>query len=118
MFKNLTNLASMVKQAQEMGEKMKNVGDDLKTKRVTGASGGGMVEVEMNGASEMLQIRIDPSLIADGDCEMLEELIPAAVNQAHEKARQLHSQAMQDMTSGLDMPGVEEALSKITGGGS
>jgi DNA-binding YbaB/EbfC family protein len=118
MFKNLTNLASMVKQAQAMGEKMKHVGDDLKGQRVTGASGGGLVEVEMNGASEMLRIRIDPSLIEDGDCEMLEELIPAAVNQAQEKARALHAQAMQEMTSGLDIPGVEEALSKITGGGS
>ena len=111
---NLTNLASMIKQAQEMGERMKSVGEELKTQRVTGTAGGGLVEVEMNGASEMLRIRIDPSL--EGDREMLEDLIPAAVNQAQQKARELHAQAMQDMTSGMDLPGMDEALSKLTGG--
>ena len=115
MFKNLTNLASMMKQAQEMGQKMKNVGEELKARRVTGAAGGGMVEVEMNGAGEMLRIKIDPSLVVDGDVEMLEELIPAAVNNAQEKARELHAQAMQDVTNGMDMPGIDEALSKLTG---
>ena len=95
---------------------MKSVGEDLKGQRVQGAAGGGLVEVEMNGASEMLRIKIDPTLLSDGDHELLEELIPAAVNQAHQKARELHAQAMQDMTSGFDLPGMDEAISKLTGG--
>ena len=46
---------------------------------------------------------------ADGELEMLEQLIPAAVNQANGKAKQLHAEAMQEMTSGLDVPGLNEA---------
>ena len=66
----------------------------------------------------MWGIKIDPSLIADGEIEMLEQLIPAAVNQANAKAKQLHAEAMQEMTSGMDVPGLNEALSNLSGGGT
>lgn len=116
MFKNLTNLASMMKQAQQMGERMKSVGEELKTQRVTAVAGGGLVEVEMNGASEMLRVKIDSSLLAESEQEMLEELLVAATNQAQQKARELHAQAMQEMTMGMDIPGMDDALSNLTGG--
>ncbi len=69
----------------------------------------------MNGAGELLRIKIDPSLIEGGDSELIEDLIPAAVNAASAKAKELHASKMQEMTSGLDIPGVDEALSKLTG---
>ena len=116
MFKNLASLGSLMKQAQQMGSKLQELNGRLKTQRVVGASGGGLIEAEANGVGELLAVRIDPSLIAKGDREMIEDLIPAAVNQALAKARQLHAQAMQEMTGGLNLPGLDEALSSLSEG--
>jgi len=114
MFKGLGNLASVMRQAQEMGGKMQEVNDELKSKRVTGSAGGGMVEVEANGHGEVLRVKIDPSL---QDLEMIESLVPAAVNQAAAKAKDLHVELMQSVTGDLNLPGLDEALAKFTGGG-
>ena len=46
---------------------------------------------------------------------MIEDLVPAAVNQAQAKAKELHMEAMKSMTSGFDMPGLNEAISQLTG---
>jgi len=73
---NLANMASMIKQAQEMGGKLKQLSEELKLRRAQGTSGGGMVTVETNGLGEVLRCRIDPSLAADR--ELLEDLLPAA----------------------------------------
>lgn len=118
MFKglgNLSNLGAMLKQAQEMGSKLQEVQQQLKSKRATGSAGGGMVEVEVNGANEVLAVRIDPELFAKGDREMIEDLLPAAINQAIDKAKQLHAEAMRDMTQGMNLPGLDEALANLTG---
>ena len=112
MLKGLSNLASLVKQAQQMGGKMHEVSSQLQAKRVKGSSAGGLIEVEANGAGEILRVRIDPSL---EDREMVEDLLPAAINQAGEKARELHTEMMQTMTEGLDMPGLSDAIAQMTG---
>jgi DNA-binding YbaB/EbfC family protein len=109
----LANLGNMMKQAQEMSAKMQGVAEKLKTMRTTGQSGGGMVEVDANGLGEVLAVRIDPQLFAGGDREMIEDLLPAAFNAAHAKAKELHQQAMQEITSDLNLPGLEEAMSKL-----
>jgi DNA-binding YbaB/EbfC family protein len=111
MFKGLGNFASLLRQAQEVGSKMQEVNEQLRLKRVTGSSAGGMIEVEANGQGEILRLKIDPTL----DLEMIEDLVPAAVNQAQAKAKQLHMDAMQDMAGGLDVPGLNDAISRITG---
>ena len=117
MFKGLTNLASLLKQAQQMGSQMQAINEQLKTKRALGSAGGGMVEVEVNGLGEVLRLSIDPSLVERGEREMIEDLVPAAMNQALAKSKQLHVEAMQSMTEGLNLPGLSEAISQITGEG-
>ena len=112
---NLANLGSMLQQAKEMGTKMQSIQAELKEKRVTGIAGGGLVEVEANGASEVIAVRLDPELVAKGDREMLEDLLPAAFNDAHAKAAALHAEAMQQAAGGLDLPGVGDALAQFTG---
>ena len=113
---NLANLGGMLKQAQEMGGKLQQLGEELKAKRVTGSAGGGLVEVDANGAGEVLAVRIDPSLIEKQDRELLEDLLPAACNAARQKAQQLHAEAMQEMTGGLNIPGLNDALGQIDSG--
>lgn len=118
MFKGLGNIASMIRQAQQMGGRMQEMTDSLKSQRAEGAAGGGMVKAQVNGVGDLLRVEIDPTLVQRGEVEMLEELIPAAVNQALAKARQLHAEAMQSMASGMELPGLGEALARFTGGDS
>ncbi len=118
MFKglgNLANIGALVKQAQEVGSKMQALGEELKTKRATGAAGGGLVEVEVNGLGEVLAVRIDPSLVEKQDREMIEDLLPAAFNAANQKAKQLHTEGLQSITGGMPLPGLQDALSQISG---
>lgn len=116
MFKELGNMASMLREAQQMGGKLQEVAAQLKTKRVTGSAGGGMIEVEANGQGEVLKVKIDPTL--GGDLEMIEDLLPAAMNQVSIKAKELHMEMMQSLTGEMNLPGLEDALSKFTGGGA
>ena len=119
MFKGLGSLkdiGSLLKQAQEMGGKMQAINEELKTKRVTGQAGGGLIEVEANGLSEVLAVRIDPSLIEKQDGEMIEDLLPAAFNSAQSKAKQMYAEAMQSLTGGLPIPGLQDALGQLGGG--
>lgn len=113
MFKGLGSIANLMKQAQEMGSKMQAVQEDLRTKRTTGAAGGGLVEVDMNGLADVLAVRIDPELVAKGDREMIEDLLPAAFNAAHQRAKQLHSEALQQISGGLNIPGLNDAFSQL-----
>jgi DNA-binding YbaB/EbfC family protein len=115
MLKGLGNLAGMLKQAQQMGSRLQALNEELKSRRASGTAGGGMVTVEVNGIGEVLTCRIDPSII--GDRELIEDLVPAAVNQAVGKSKQLHAEAMKSMASGMQLPGLDEMLSQVTGQG-
>ena len=117
MFKGLSNIASLMRQAQQMGGKIQALNEKLKNERATASTGAGMVEVEVNGLGEVLRVKIDPSLVERGDREMIEDLIPAAVNEAVVRARQLHVDAMKTMTDDMSLPGLEDALKQITGAG-
>lgn len=114
MFKKLANLASLMRQAQEVGSKMQAVNDTLRTQRAVGSAGGGLVEVEVNGLGEVLQVNMDRQLLERGEFEMIESLLPAAVNQAVARAKDLHAQAVQSALGDMELPGLDEALSQIT----
>jgi DNA-binding YbaB/EbfC family protein len=106
----------MLKQAQQISGRMQELSDELKSKRAVGTAGGDMVQVEVNGLSEVLRCRIDPSLIQQGDTELLEDLLAAAINQALTKAKELNAEAIKSLAGNLDLPGLEDALGKLTGG--
>jgi len=114
LFQGIANLGSMIKQAQQMGARMQEINERLKSVRVTGSSGGGMVQAEVNGLGEVLRLTLDPALVSRGDRELIEDLVPAAVNQAISKARQQHADMMREMAGGMNLPGLGEALKSIT----
>ncbi len=87
MFKGLVQLGALLKQAQQIGGQMEKLTEEMKSRRTTGTAGGGMVEVEINGLLEVLRCRIDPQLVAQGDRELIEDLLVAAMNQAVAKAQ-------------------------------
>ena len=115
MFKGLANLGQMMKQAQEMSGKMAQVSEELKAKKITADAGGGMVTIEANGIGEAKKVSIDPKLFESGEREMIEDLLVAAFNQVSAKAKQLNLETMQEMTGGMNLPGLEEAMEKLTG---
>jgi nucleoid-associated protein EbfC len=116
VFDGLKNIGALLKQAQHLGGQMGQIAEDMRKRRVTGSAGGGMVEIEVNGLIEALRCRIDPQLFTQNDRELLEDLVIAAVNQAIVKGKQMHADAVRDLTGGLALPGgFHEALAKLTG---
>lgn len=118
MFKgleNIANLGGLMKQAQEMSGKMQQLTEELKAKRVMGSSGAGLVEVEASGTGEVLAVRIDQGLIEKQDRELLEDLLPGAINDAQKKAKELYASQMQELTGGMNIPGLGDMLSQIGG---
>ena len=115
MFKGLSNLGSILKQAQQMGGRLQEMNEQLKNQRATGSAGGGMVEVEVNGLAELLRCRIEDSLIAGGDRELIEDLVVTAVNQAIGKTKQMHAETMQSLTGGMNLPGLDQAMEQFLG---
>jgi DNA-binding YbaB/EbfC family protein len=113
---NLANFGALMKQAQEMGGRMQQIQQELKAKRATGQAGGGLVEVDVNGLAEVLAVRIDPSLVEKNEREMIEDLLPVAFSAAQRKAKEMHAEAMQSLTGGLPIGGLQEALAQMTPG--
>lgn len=109
----LGNLTSLIKQAKQIEGRLAGVGEELRSRKAIGSAGGGLVELEVNGLEEVLRCRIDPSLISDGDRELLEDLVCAAANQAISKAKQLHAEAMRNLAGGFGVPGIDEALASL-----
>ncbi len=102
----MANLGKLMKQAQQMQAKMAKLQEELAQKEVEASSGGGMVTVKMNGQQEVLSVRVEPEVFTDGDREMLEDLIVAAVNEARRQALDLAKDEMSKITGGLPIPGM------------
>jgi DNA-binding YbaB/EbfC family protein len=97
------NIQAMMKQAQQMQDKLQK---QMAEMRIEATSGGGMVTVVMNGAKQVQSIKIDPEAVSKDDVEMLQDLILAAINDAHRKADEAMSQQMQGMMGGMKIPGL------------
>ena len=98
------NIQQMMKQAQQMQEQLQKQMQQL---RVEGNAGGGMVTVTINGAKQIQSLRIDPDVVSKEDVGMLQDLIVAAINDAHRKADEAMAQAMGGMLPpGMKLPGM------------
>jgi len=100
----MKNLGQLMKQAQEMQAKMAEMQESLTEIEVSGSSGGGMVQVTLNGKSEMRSVKIDPSLAGPDEVEVLEDLIVAAFNDAKAKVEARVQEEMAKLTGGLELP--------------
>jgi len=98
------NIQQMMKQAQQMQERLQKQMDEM---RVEATAGGGMVTVVMNGTKMVQSITLDPEVVSKDDVEMLQDLILAAPNDAHRKVDETLSQQMQGMLPpGMKLPGL------------
>ena len=100
----MKNLGQMMKQAQQMQAKMADMQAKLGDMEISGAAGGGMVAVTLNGRGEMRKLKIDRSLVDPDDVEVLEDLIVAAFNDAKAKVEGQMQEEMAKLTGGLNLP--------------
>lgn len=99
----MKGLNDLMKQAQQMQERMQKMQEEAANAEVEGQSGAGMVKVVMTGRHDVRKVEIDPSLLSE-DKEMLEDLLAAAVNDAVRKVEEANQAAMSDLTSGMPIP--------------
>lgn len=103
---NIPGLGNMMKQVQKMAEDTQRVEEELGQERIEAASGGGMVKAVVNGKSELLELKIDPQVIDPEDAEMLEDLVVSAIREALQKAVETKAEKMQEITGGINIPGL------------
>ena len=108
------NPFDIIKNAQKIQEQLGGFQEKLALVRATGSSGGGMVEIDLNGKFEVLAVRIAPEAVAGGDTEMLQDLVAAAFSGGLEKIREAVNREMGAMSAGLGISG----LSGFPGAGS
>lgn len=96
----MNNMQQMIKQAKKMQEQLSRVQEELALKTLEAESGGGMVKAVVSGKQELVSLVIEQEALEQGDKEMLEDLIVAAVNEGLRRSREM----------------MEEQLSKVTGG--
>jgi DNA-binding YbaB/EbfC family protein len=97
------NIQKMMQQAQEMQDRLQKQMGEL---RIEATAGGGMVTVTVNGHKHVLAVRLDPEVVSKDDVEMLQDLIVAALNDAHRKVDEAIAGQMQGMMGGLRIPGL------------
>ena len=97
------DIQNMMKQAQEMQERLQQ---EMSQLSVQATAGGGMVTVTVNGHKHLQRIVIDPEVVSKEDLGMLQDLIVAAVNDAHRKVDDAMKQRMGGMLGGLGIPGL------------
>jgi len=100
---NPQQIQQMMKQAQQMQERLQQ---EMAQLHIEATAGGGMVTITVNGAKQLERVKIDPEVVSNEDVEMLQDLIVAAVNDAHRKVDEAMQQKMGGMLPpGLKMPG-------------
>ncbi|UTF61183.1 YbaB/EbfC family nucleoid-associated protein [Gilvimarinus sp. DA14] len=99
----MKGMGDIMKQAQEMQERMQKMQEELANAEVEGQAGAGMVKIIMTGRHDVKSVKIDDSLMGE-DKEMLEDLLAAAVNDAVRRVESNSKEKMSEMTAGMGMP--------------
>ena len=97
------NIQKMMQQAQQMQEKLQR---QMAEMTIEATAGGGMVMVTVNGNKQLLKVKIDPEVLTKDEAEMLQDLIVAAVNDAHRKVDEALAGQMQGLMGGMRIPGL------------
>jgi nucleoid-associated protein EbfC len=103
----LKDLSEIMRQAQQMQQRLQEAQDKMEQLTAEGSSGAGMVKLTLKGKGELASLTIDPSILNAGDKEIIEDLIKAAHADARRRLDEAMTEAMQQATGGLGgmMPG-------------
>lgn len=100
----MRDLMGMMKQAQQLQQKMEQMQAELETIEVEGRSGGGLVTVRLTAKGALKSLKVDPSLLKADEAEILEDLVVAAHADAKAKAEAATAEKMKELTGGLPIP--------------
>ena len=103
---SIGGMGNILKQAQEMQARMAKMQEELAGKTVQGSSGGGMVQITVNGQFNLTAVKIEAGAINADEKDMLEDLVLTAVNDGMRKAREMATAEMAKLTGGLKIPGL------------
>ena len=106
MSKGLNPLGNIMKQAQELQERLGQIQEQAAAQTVEASAGGGMVTAVVSGRLEVVSLRIEPEVLKSGDIEMLQDLVMAAINQGIRNAQAMVAEEMKKVTGGLKIPGL------------
>ncbi|MDD1792988.1 YbaB/EbfC family nucleoid-associated protein [Enterovibrio makurazakiensis] len=96
-------MGNLMKQAQQMQERMQKMQEEIANMEVTGEAGAGLVKITITGSHSVRRVEIDESLMED-EKDMLEDLIAAAFNDAARRVEEAQKEKMGDVTGGMQMP--------------
>jgi DNA-binding YbaB/EbfC family protein len=102
---SLGDLGNIMKQAQELQERLSQVQESVSRRTVEASAGGGMVRVVVNGKHELLSVTLDPAVLRE-DVELVQDLVLAAVNEGIRNAQKMVAEEMTKVTGGLKIPGL------------
>ncbi len=104
MFGGKGGMGNLMKQAQQMQDRMQKMQEEIANMEVTGESGAGLVKVTITGSHSVRRVEIAPSLMEEDEKEMLEDLIAAAFNDASRRIEETQKEKMASVTGGMQMP--------------
>ncbi|MEE9534496.1 MAG: YbaB/EbfC family nucleoid-associated protein [Acidimicrobiia bacterium] len=96
--------SQLLQLGQQMQGRITQMQTELTQRTVTGTSGGGMVTVTADGKGQVRSVKIDKSIVEDGDVEMIEDLVTAAVSDAQRRAEEMYRDELRKVTGGLQLP--------------
>jgi nucleoid-associated protein EbfC len=102
----MKQMKNIMKQAQQLQNKMARLQEEMAEKTIEASAGGGMVKVVANGRQEVVSIHIEKEVVDPEDVEMLQDLILAAVNEALVQSQKMVSDEMNKLTGGMSIPGL------------
>lgn len=102
----MKDMQGILRQAQQMQERLAKAQEELAKKTVEASAGGGMVTVVVNGRQEIVSIRIEKEVVTPEDVELLQDLVAGAVNEAISRSRRMMADEMAKITGGLNLPGL------------
>jgi hypothetical protein len=99
-------MGNIMKQAQQMQQKMGRLQQELEVREVEASAGGGMVTAVVNGKQQLVSLKIEKSVVDPEDVDMLQDLVVAAVNEAIKKSQEMMQEEMGKITGGFNIPGL------------
>ncbi len=100
----MPDFSQLLQLSQQVQGRLSQIQTELSQRTVTGTAGGGMVEVTADGRGRIRRVKIDPSVVAEGDVELLEDLVAAAVADAQRRAEELYREELGKLAGGLPLP--------------
>jgi DNA-binding YbaB/EbfC family protein len=102
----MKDMQGILRQAQQMQERLARLQEELAGKTVEASAGGGMVTVVVNGRQEVVSVRIEKEVVSPEEVDLLQDLVAGAVNEAISRSRKMMAEEMTKITGGMNLPGL------------